>query len=520
MNIWLVSREYAGIAEAGGVKNVATSLCESLAKLGHKVTLFIPFYGCTDLSNVKECNAGLENYPAQIELCNKTEKVFFFTGIMNGVNIVFIRHPSFTEKKAVYTYTEEDELKNPQHKKGQGHFDVNFLNTLFQKAVIKYGELYCADSIPDVVHCQDATTAMVASYGYFSKAFGSTKFIVTIHNAGPGYHHSFANIKDAAFYTGLNQDYLKKGLCQNGSASTVEPFILAGFNSTVTTVSPEYAKEILEDRTDTAGLSQAFNKNKIHITGITNGIDFSRYEPFDTKKSLLPFAYNPSALELDGKYKGRAYLLQNFASKNNDSLPAELTQYGYIDSDKEEDSVYIAYHGRVVHQKGIEVMCDAAEKLLYKNLNVKFIFAGQGSPELEERLAYMAKKFAGSVIYLKGYEKVSARLAIAAADFSLHPSWFEPCGLEDFIAQTFGTLPVAHGTGGLKKIIDGKTGWLYQPNSAEKLSELLEKLIQMVKEQGRKVLYPMIKEASDYIHQNYSWDKVALEYEKIYWGRI
>ena len=132
----------------------------------------------------------------------------------------------------------------------------------------------------------------------------------------------------------------------------------------------------------------------------------------------------------------------------------------------------------------------------------------------------MAKKFAGSVIYLKGYEKVSARLAIAAADFSLHPSWFEPCGLEDFIAQTFGTLPVAHGTGGLKKIIDGKTGWLYQPNSAEKLSELLEKLIQMVKEQGRKVLYPMIKEASDYIHQNYSWDKVALEYEKIYWGRI
>lgn len=103
MNIWLVSREYAGIAEAGGVKNVATSLCESLAKLGHKVTLFIPFYGCTDLSNVKECNAGLENYPAQIELCNKTEKVFFFTGIMNGVNIVFIRHPSFTEKKAVYT---------------------------------------------------------------------------------------------------------------------------------------------------------------------------------------------------------------------------------------------------------------------------------------------------------------------------------------------------------------------------------------------------------------------------------
>lgn len=520
MNIWLVSREYAGIAEAGGVKNVATSLCESLAKLGHKVTLFIPFYGCTDLSNVKECNAGLENYPAQIELCNKTEKVFFFTGIMNGVNIVFIRHPSFTEKKAVYTYTEEDELKNPQHKKGQGHFDVNFLNTLFQKAVIKYGELYCADSIPDVVHCQDAATAMVASYGYFSESFSKVKFVVTIHNAGPGYHHSFASIKDAVFYTGLAEDYLKKGLCQYAGAETVEPFILAGFNSTITTVSPEYAKEILEDRTDTAGLSGAFNKNNIQITGITNGIDFSRYEPFDTGKSLLPFAYNPSELELEGKYKCRNYFMQNFASENKANLPEELTQYGYIEENDEEDFVYIAYHGRVVHQKGIEVMCDAAEKLLYKNLNVKFIFAGQGSQELEERLASMAKKFAGSVVYLKGYEKISARLSIAAADFSLHPSWFEPCGLEDFIAQTFGTIPVAHGTGGLKKIIDQKTGYLYEPNTADKLSALLEKLILMVEKQGRKVLNPLIKEASDYIHHNYSWDKVALEYEKIYWGRI
>ncbi|MBP5436723.1 MAG: glycogen/starch synthase, partial [Treponema sp.] len=42
MNIWVVSREYAGIAEAGGVKNVACSLSESLVKAGHSVTLFIP----------------------------------------------------------------------------------------------------------------------------------------------------------------------------------------------------------------------------------------------------------------------------------------------------------------------------------------------------------------------------------------------------------------------------------------------------------------------------------------------
>ena len=56
-------------------------------------------------------------------------------------------------------------------------------------------------------------------------------------------------------------------------------------------------------------------------------------------------------------------------------VPDCLTQYGHIDTDGREDEfVYIAYHGRVVHQKGIEVMCEAAEKILFKGLKVKFIF--------------------------------------------------------------------------------------------------------------------------------------------------
>ena len=76
MNIWLVSREYAGIAEAGGVKNVATSLCESLARLGHSMTLFIPFYGCTDLSHVDGCDSSSENLCVEIRI--GTSYLFFY----------------------------------------------------------------------------------------------------------------------------------------------------------------------------------------------------------------------------------------------------------------------------------------------------------------------------------------------------------------------------------------------------------------------------------------------------------
>lgn len=512
MNIWFISREYAGIAEAGGVKNVTCSLAESLAKLDHKITLFIPYYGCSDLSKIENCNPNQKLF-AKIKLNEKDESINYFLGTINSISIVLIEHHSFTEKKAVYTYTKEDELENPEHKQGEGHLDVNFLNTIFQKAVIKYGELFSQNKIPDIIHCQDAPTAMTPVYAHFSNIFEKTKFVVTIHNAGPGYHHNFENMEKAIYYTGLPKNYLEQGFCNN----TIEPFLLAGLNSCITTVSPQYAKEILENKTDTAGLAKSYNDKNISIIGITNGIDFSRYDPTDITKSLLPFSYNPGILDLNGKYKNRKFFLENFATKNNKRNTNELTQFGYIDTNNNDDDfIYIAYHGRVVHQKGIEVMCQAAENILEKKLNAKFIFVGQGSPELEKKLSYLANAFEGNAVFLKGYEKISARLSVAVADFSLHPSWFEPCGLEDFIAQTFGTIPIAHATGGLNKIINEQTGYLYSNNTAEELSSFLEKLILQIKNNGRKSFEPLIQNAFNYIHENFSWDKVAIKYENLY----
>jgi starch synthase/alpha-amylase len=44
-------------------------------------------------------------------------------------------------------------------------------------------------------------------------------------------------------------------------------------------------------------------------------------------------------------------------------------------------------------------------------------------------------------------------LTYGAADFILMPSSFEPCGLPQMIAPIYGTLPVAHDTGGIHDTI-------------------------------------------------------------------
>ncbi|MDR0519685.1 MAG: glycosyltransferase, partial [Clostridiales Family XIII bacterium] len=48
-----------------------------------------------------------------------------------------------------------------------------------------------------------------------------------------------------------------------------------------------------------------------------------------------------------------------------------------------------------------------------------------------------------------GYNESLAHRVYAGADFLLMPSEFEPCGLSQMIAQSYGTLPIVRETGGL-----------------------------------------------------------------------
>ena len=146
MKIWVVSMECAGIAEAGGVKNVAFSLCKEFSELKHKTTLFIPVYKCTCLDSLFEFN-DIET-PAEVELCGRKEKVTFTTAkSTSNFDVVLVKHRLFAEKEAVYTYTENEEKQNPAHKKGSGHADGLFLDVLLQKAVSAYG------SLPGCINC-------------------------------------------------------------------------------------------------------------------------------------------------------------------------------------------------------------------------------------------------------------------------------------------------------------------------------------------------------------------------------
>lgn len=461
-SLWIVTREYAGVAEAGGVKNVVKALAEAANEYGFSVTVFLPRYGCiavTETTCIKTVS---------IRIANTLHTVRYFEWRHNGLKFILIDAELFSEKKDIYTYCAEEleffreKLKKPELKKGEGYIDSSEMNILFQKAVYCYGLSRCC--APDILHCHDAHTALLPAF-IFSRPGGKSLFkytraLITIHNAGDGYRQTLRPLEYAASVSGLSHPVLNYGTVENA----VEPFLVGARFAHLTTVSPWYAEQLEhpEQSPYAYHFSQVIADRHIHITGITNGIDFDAYDPRKTEISGLPFAFDIQSGSLDGKYACRSFLLEKLAAERL-ALPYYdgVQWFGSLAGNGSGKELYLAYHGRFVHQKGVEVLLNAASNLLEKAGAVRFILMGQGNTDFEAAAVALTERFAGRCVYCKGYNRKIARLITAAADFMILPSLFEPCGLEDLIAQIYGTIPIAHAQGGLQKITHGKTGFLY-----------------------------------------------------------
>merc|ERR1712070_653083 len=86
--------------------------------------------------------------------------------------------------------------------------------------------------------------------------------------------------------------------------------------------------------------------------------------------------------------------------------------------------------------------------------NVQLIMLGSGDPNFEEWMEWAENTYNQS---FRGWRRFSVPVAhkiTAGCDILLMPSRFEPCGLNQLYAMRYGTVPVAHSTGGLKDTIE------------------------------------------------------------------
>ena len=521
-NIWMLSREYAGIAGAGGVKDVVSQLAETLARwTGRSVYVVLPCYGFIDpaelgfipLADPREPEEPLRceidmNHPDEI----RKEGVVFFHKKVKRVSLFLIDSERFREKEDIYTYTAEEESRISWQKKSMGHHDYFAMNILLQKAALEL--MILLDAKPDIIHCHDGHTAVLPALireisGYRSY-FRSTGSLVTIHNAGIGYHQEVADLPYASSVTGLPENVIDGHLLDE----KFDPFMVAGSYSLLNTVSENYARELQETDDDllTGGLGHLLlSRNKV-IEGITNGIDPALFESTVTDDGPeLSFDSGNAEDDLSGKRRSKIDLLTRVQKGIGDY---GVEQYGYVEMDVK--SPLFTFVGRLSEQKGVDLFIDALEILMETDTTFQVLFLGSGDFSLEKRLLDFTEEESsqGRICFLKGYSSELARKIYSGGDFFVIPSRYEPCGLTDFIAQLYGNIPIVHHVGGLVKVRDGYSGIAYLENSPGGIVTALKRGLELFQDgdKMRKIQIQAVRE----IEAEYTWSRVMKKYVELY----
>ncbi len=509
--LWMVTREYRHIAGAGGVKDISRELAESLARIGVKVTVFLPCYGFIEPKSLGFKILG-PTFDVDMDYSHeeRREKVWFWHAEMNKVQIILVGADRFSEKMGVYTYTDTDTEIDSTRVRGEGHFDYFAMNTLLQKAVMALAAYNL--EVPKLFHCHDGHTALIPALmreleGY-RHLFRNTGALITIHNAGMGYHQDVDDLNFAKSNTGLPWHTIHKGLL-NGS---FDPLLAGPSYSLVNTVSENYARELQHTELDamTGWLGHALKDRGIELKGITNGINPDDFNPRQPERLGIPAAFDPLNGDLEGKSICKHFLLRQH---NGDFT--NIQTHG--DLDTEDNRVLVTVVSRFTEQKGIDILATCLEKLLPNNSDFNVIILGSGSKDIEDHLIYLANKndIKGKLRLHIGYDPQLANQIYAGGDFFVIPSRYEPCGLTDFMAQLMGNIPIVRLTGGLVKVRDGFNGFGYIDHSPDALMETLLRAMRLYHYSPSAIRKMQINAITN-IHKHYTWDQVRDKYLELY----
>ena len=83
----------------------------------------------------------------------------------------------------------------------------------------------------------------------------------------------------------------------------------------------------------------------------------------------------------------------------------------------------------------------------------QLVCLGTGDTTLEDGLRWLEGTWPDQARGWVGFNVPFSHRLTAAADILLMPSRFEPCGLNQMYAMTYGTVPVAHATGVLLLVV-------------------------------------------------------------------
>lgn len=139
------------------------------------------------------------------------------------------------------------------------------------------------------------------------------------------------------------------------------------------------------------------------------------------------------------------------------------------------DVFVVGMVGRFMPQKGHRILIEAAEKLLGKNKDIRFVLVGDGELKNEIRDLAVTDGIEGKFHFFGQTDRIKSYYAMF--DCLVLPSLWEGCPFTAMEAMAMGIPVIASSVGGVNEIIEDRvSGLLVPPADARALADAIEKL--------------------------------------------
>ncbi len=468
MKVLYAASEALPFAASGGLADVAGSLPQALRKRLIGCRVVMPLYD-TIKQELRDTMKFITNI--SVPVAWRRQYCGIFEAKYGGVTYYLLDNEYYFKRGSLY-----------------GHYDDAERFAFFSRAILEI--IPHIDFKPDIIHCNDWQTALTPLY------------YSTIYATQPGYENiktvfTIHNIQYQGVYgkelidNVVGLDYSQKNLIEYDDTVNFSKAAIECANA-VSTVSPSYAKEIL-DPWYSHGLDTILKERSFKLRGILNGIDVENYNP-ETDKDIFK---NYSAEKMTGKATNKRELQKFFG------LP------------EKKDTPVMGMVTRLVSHKGLD-LCKAVLDELLATTDIQLVILGSGDTEYEDFFRGLAARFPEQVGLCLGFIPDLARKIYAGSDLFLMPSKSEPCGLSQMVALRYGSIPIVRETGGLRDSVKDSgdnegNGFTFANYNAHEMLHAIRRACEGYSDKkGWKILVKRAMESDN------SWGKSANEYIKMY----
>src|SRR6184192_348109 len=474
MHIAFVASECVPFSKTGGLADVVGALPRALAALGHEVSVYLPRYRHTRITEERTVVQSITvPFDDRYRFCS------ILTGAgYPGVRFFFVDYPPYFDRDGLYVTSSGDFPDNAER------------FALFCRAVLEASKIL---GVPDVFHCHDWQSALVPLLLKTPYAEDPA-----FRNAGTGF--TFHNIG----YQGLFPPEILPLLMLPWDLFTITKMEFFGnvnflkgalvYSDFITTVSRKYSQEIQTTEFG-FGLEGVLRDRASTVAGILNGVDYDEWSP--EKDKFIVANYSPA--DLSGKAKCKQDLLAAFGvTKTDTKLPV------------------IGIVSRFAAQKGFDLIAQIMDRLAREEMIV--VALGSWDKPYEEMFLRLNRQFPHKIAVKVAYDNAIAHKIEAGSDMFLMPSKYEPCGLNQIYSLKYGTVPIVRATGGLDDTIEpwdartGRgTGFKFTEYSGEALLLTIKQALQAFRDQSS--WQTLMRNG---MNKDFSWNASAKEYVRVY----